>query len=86
MESSAKGVKYIFATEAIFPKFKMARKIEDRSMVCQADGLSQSMADRESVPLADGWQNKAHVARKDHVTNGCRFRKNTLQEDKRSIK
>ena len=55
-------------------------------MFCQADGLSQSMADRESVPLADGWQNKAHGARKGHVTNERRFRKNTLQEDKRSVK
>ena len=58
----------------------MAGKIADGSMFCQADGLSQSMADRASVPLADGRQNKAHDARKGHVTNERRFRKNTVAE------
>ena len=79
----AKGAKYIFAAEANFPKFKMAGKIADGSMFCQADGLSQSMADRASVPLADGRQNKAHDARKGHVTNERRFRKNTVQEPRK---
>ena len=58
----------------------MAGTIADGSMFCQADGLSQSMADRASVPLADGRQNKAHDARKSHVTNERRFRKNTVAE------
>ena len=80
MESRAKGAKYIFAAEAIFPKFKMAGKIADGSMFCQADGLSQSSADRASVPLADSRQNKAHDAGKGHVTNESRFRKNTVAE------
>ena len=58
----------------------MAGKTADGSMFCQADGLSQSMADRASVPLADGRQNKAHDAREGHVTNERRFRKNTVAE------
>ena len=59
----------------------MAGKTADGSMFCQADGLSQSMADRASVPLADGRQNKAHTdARKGHVPNERRFRKNTVAE------
>ena len=74
----AKGAKYIFA--AYFSKIQNGWKNCRWVHVCQADGLSQSMADRASVPLADGRQNKAHDARKGHVTNERRFRKNTVAE------
>lgn len=70
----------IYICRRSYFSFKMAGKIADGSMFCQADGLSQSMADRASVPLADGWQNKAHEAGKGHVTNERRFRKNTVVE------
>ena len=87
----------------------MAGKTADGSMFCQADGLSQSMADRASVPLADGQNTtKNHlltvgktrpmmhekatlptnvglerILLQNYVKSGCR---ETLQEDKRSVK
>ena len=49
------------------------------SMFCHATGLPQStVADRASVPLADGRQNTIQNAR-----TGQKFRKNTLEELRR---
>lgn len=49
------------------------------SMFCQATGLPQStVADRASVPLADGRQNTIQNTRTGH-----KFRKNTLEELRR---
>ena len=48
------------------------------SMFCQATGLSQSVADRASVSLADGRQNTVH-----NTHTGHKFRKNTIEELRR---
>ena len=50
----------------------------NESMFCQATGLSQSVADRASVSLADGWQNTVHNTYTGHKFRQTR-QKNSVE-------